>query len=97
MKDVIEFIHDNGQFIVENAYIFVIWTLICVSATSAIMAKRNDRSNQKLVEENQRLQKENEYLHSMFDGADSESRLLAGKNLGDAVSAKDVSDGFRKG
>lgn len=97
MKDIIEFIHDNGRFIVENVYIFVIWMLICVGATATIMTKRNDRSNQKLVDENQRLQKENEYLHSMFDDLDGESRLLAGKNLGDAVSAKDVSDRFRKG
>ena len=68
-----------------------------MGVTVAIMAKHNDRSNQKLVEENQRLQKENEYLHSMFDDADGEGRLLAGKNLGDAVSAKDISDRFRKG
>lgn len=42
MKDVIEFIHDNGRFIVENAYIFVIWTLICVSTTHSHFFEHQD-------------------------------------------------------
>ena len=94
--DVLEFFHDFGSFIKDNIYIFALWTLICMTISFTITNKFNKRNNKKLVEENQRLQKENEYLRKIFDETDDENRLLAGKNLGDAISAKDISNRFKK-
>lgn len=96
MKDIFEFFYENGQMMLDNIYLFVIWTMICVGSTIAIMEKRNARKSEEMQEENRRLQQENDFLHQQYSDVDEISQVLMGKETASALSAEVVSRRFNQ-
>lgn len=96
MKDIFEFFYDNGQIMADNIYLFVMWTIICVGSTIAIMEKRNARKSEEMQEENKRLQQENDFLHQQYREVDEMPRLLMGKQTTSVLSAEAVSRRFNQ-
>lgn len=96
MKDILEFFYENGQIMRDNIYLFVIWTMICVGSTIAIMEKKNARKREEMQEENQRLQQENDFLHQQYNDVDEISQLLMGKETASDLSAEAVSKRFNQ-
>lgn len=97
MKDIIEFFYNNDQLIYDNIYLFLIWTIICITTTIAIIKKYYDKKNKDLIDEYKSLKEENELLKSQYRDSDEEIRLLMGRRTGEGLSAKRVSNKFKKG
>lgn len=81
IKDVIDIIKEYGLFILENWYIFAIWTVICVTATSLVFKALGKKQKEKTTTltsklETLRTQKETE-LETLTKQKDSEITNLS--------------------
>ena len=97
LREIVDFLKDNWQFVCDNKYIFCVWSLICISSVVAVyeLIRKNDKGKiKKLEEEKSSLEGNNALLRDALKEFDFNSWIRVSQMPPNNQVAEDISNAY---